>query len=93
MQQGDQTSAATFAETILPGFFGAGPKSSDDTTGGAATGWLHTTAPVPAGGVITLRFAIWDSGDARLDSLALIDHFAWSVESTVITETKPVLPE
>lgn len=44
----------------------------------AATGWLTTTAPVDPGSEITLRFAIWDSGDGILDSTVLLDGFAFS---------------
>jgi len=51
---------------------------SDGSSGGGATGWLKTTAPVEPGSVITLRFAIWDTGDPFLDSTALLDHFSWS---------------
>jgi hypothetical protein len=80
----------------LPGLFGPifGGSMQDAGTSdsGAATGWLHTTAPVEGGSIITLRFAIWDSGDGILDSLALIDNFNWSIETPVI-ETKPVIPE
>lgn len=72
-----------------PGPFG--PRQTSKSPG-AATGWLNTTAPVAGGSVITLRFAIWDSGDSVLDSLALIDHFTWSVETPVI-ETKPIGPD
>jgi len=56
----------------------------------AATGWLQTRAPVEPGSVITLRFAIWDSGDHILDSTVLLDNFQWSVEPAKNTETKPV---
>lgn len=52
--------------------------------GGASTGWLHTTAPVEGGQVITLRFAIWDTNDAKLDSTVLIDNFQWSGEETEV---------
>lgn len=44
---------------------------------GASTGCLTTTSRVVPGTEITLRFAIWDSGDGELDSLALIDGFEW----------------
>ena len=56
-----------------------------------ATGWLETTVPAPAGEVIKLTFAIWDTGDPTLDSTALIDNFRWSVEQGVKPETVPVL--
>lgn len=44
---------------------------------GASTGCLTTTSRVTGGEEITLRVAIWDSGDGQLDSLALIDGFEW----------------
>jgi len=63
----------------------------DEQAGGsAATGWLQTTAPIDApGSDITLRFAIWDSGDGVLDSTILLDNFKFeSTEGT--TGTVPV---
>jgi hypothetical protein len=39
--------------------------------------WLTITAPVAPGSEITLRFAIYDSGDGILDATALIDDFRW----------------
>jgi hypothetical protein len=55
----------------------------------AATGWLVTTAPAEPGTQITLRLAVYDSGDGVLDSTALIDDFRWlPVEPEV--ETTPV---
>jgi hypothetical protein len=51
---------------------------SDYFRGGGATGWLKTTAPVDPGSLITLRFAIWDTGDPYFDSTALLDHFTWT---------------
>ncbi|HEX6239741.1 MAG TPA: hypothetical protein VFZ61_02560, partial [Polyangiales bacterium] len=62
---------------------GFGPREqrcglSDGSTGGGATGWLQTTTAVVPGSVISLRFAIWDTGDAFLDSTALLDHFTWT---------------
>ncbi len=50
----------------------------------AATGWLSTTAPVTGGEIITLRFAVWDSGDPDLDSLVLIDGFEWEIEDAPV---------
>lgn len=59
-----------------------------------ASGWLRTVAPVEPGSIITLRFAIWDSGDGDLDSTVLVDHFRWlsnedGQESVV--ETVPII--
>ncbi len=42
-----------------------------------ATSWLITQAPVTGGGEVTIRFAIWDTGDQAWDSTALIDGFKW----------------
>ncbi len=52
------------------------PDPSPDGSG-ASTGCVETTSRVQAGEVITLRFAIWDSGDPALDSLVAIDGFEW----------------
>lgn len=71
---------ATCAENLL-----SGPQS------GAATGWLNTSAPVAKGRIIKLRFAIWDTADATLDSTVLVDNFVWSVEEPEIVETVPVI--
>lgn len=61
--------------------------------GGASTGWLTTLAPVQAGSVITLRFAVWDTADTQLDSTVLIDRFEWSVAkpTTAMTMPTPIL--
>jgi hypothetical protein len=59
----------------------------------AATGWLTTAAPVKGGSEITLRFAIWDSGDGVLDSTVLLDDFKWSVEGADTAQTKPSDPK
>lgn len=50
---------------------------------GAGTGWLRTYSPVRGGETITLRFAIWDSGDGYFDSLVLLDAFEWVVRPPV----------
>ena len=47
---------------------------------GGGTGWLVTSGNVKPGEVIKLRIAIWDTSDHRLDSLAVIDGFEWSVD-------------
>ena len=63
--------------------------------GHAATGWLTTTAPVDTvrGKEITLMWAIWDQGDAALDSTALIDDFQWSVNAADGAQTLPSVPK
>jgi hypothetical protein len=55
--------------------------------GHASTGWLKTTVPVAGGEEITLRFAIWDSGDGSLDSTALFDDFGFSTASVPAVST------
>jgi hypothetical protein len=56
-----------------------------------ATVWLQTQAPVTGGEEITIRFAIWDTGDSALDSTALIDNFQWiATGGTVDVGTIPV---
>jgi hypothetical protein len=42
-----------------------------------ATGWLQTTAPITGGEEITIRWAIFDTGDAAWDSTVLVDGFQW----------------
>jgi hypothetical protein len=50
---------------------------------GGGTGWMVTRGNVVPGEVITLRFAIWDTADHALDSLAILDDFRWSTETVV----------
>jgi hypothetical protein len=55
-----------------------------------ATSWLETTAPVTGGQEITIRFAIWDTGDAFFDSTVVIDNFRWIADGgTVSVSTQP----
>lgn len=49
---------------------------------GGGTGWLTTTGNVVPGEIITLRIAIWDTSDEYLDSLAVIDGFTWSADTS-----------
>jgi hypothetical protein len=60
---------------------------------GGGTGWLTTSGNVKPGEIMTLRIAIWDTSDDILDSLAVIDNFKWSADSsdpgTVIQRTAP----
>jgi hypothetical protein len=56
-----------------------------------STGWLVTTAPVEGGESFRIRFAIWDTGDANLDSTVMLDNFKWIAEGgTVEVGTLPV---
>ncbi len=49
---------------------------------GGGTGWLETSGNVQGGEIIKLRIAIWDTSDHALDSIAAIDGFQWSVDSS-----------
>ena len=72
---------------------GFGPKEStceSADTGGASTGWLHTTAPAEKGQIITLRFVVWDTNDPDLDSTVLVDKFVWSADNDEVA-TEPVI--
>jgi hypothetical protein len=58
---------------------------------GGATGWLKSQAPVKGGDEITIRWAIWDTGDQVWDSTALIDNFQWIANGgTVTIGTDPI---
>lgn len=67
---------------------GNGYDTWDDAGG---TGWLQTQAPVTGGDELTIRFAIWDTGDAAWDSTALVDNFQWIANGgTVAVGTEPI---
>jgi hypothetical protein len=70
------------------GFEDDGTYCGGASTGGGATGWLTTKAPVKPGEVITVQFIIWDTGDANYDSSVLVDHFTWQPGQTT-TGTQP----
>lgn len=44
---------------------------------GAGTGWLTISGAATPGSQLTLRLAIWDSGDGIIDSTVLLDAFQW----------------
>jgi hypothetical protein len=58
--------------------------------GAGATSWLRSQAPVVGGSELTLRFAIWDTGDQAFDSTVLIDDFEWITNGSVTTSTAPI---
>ncbi len=69
------------------GYFCKDSYCSEVSTGGGATGWLTTQAPVEPGEEIQLDFMIWDTGDSALDSSVLLDKFQWVAgETTTVTE-------
>jgi hypothetical protein len=55
----------------------------------AATGWLRTTVAVTGGTEITLKVAIWDSGDGLLDSTVLLDELTFSPQAAGAPKTIP----
>lgn len=61
---------------------GTGFDTWDDA---GATSWLATTAPVNGGDLVTIRFALWDTGDNAWDSTALIDNFRWIADGGTVT--------
>ena len=66
---------------------GTGFDTWDDA---GATSWLVTTAPVEPMQELTIRFAIWDTGDAAWDSTVLVDNFRWIADGgTVDVGTEP----
>ncbi|MEZ4301506.1 MAG: choice-of-anchor L domain-containing protein [Polyangiaceae bacterium] len=67
---------------------GTGFDAWDDAGG---TGWLLTQAPITGGSEMTIRFAIWDTGDSAWDSTALVDNFEWIANGgTVVVGTEPI---
>ncbi|MEM9455412.1 MAG: choice-of-anchor L domain-containing protein [Myxococcota bacterium] len=63
----------------------------DQHNNAGATSWLTTTAPVePDQQEVTIRFAIWDTGDPNFDSTSIIDNFQWIANGgTVMVGTNP----
>jgi hypothetical protein len=55
-----------------------------------STGWLQTTAPVEPGKDISLRWAVYDSGDGSLDTTTLIDNWKWLATPGITVGTNPV---
>ncbi|MRG92616.1 choice-of-anchor L domain-containing protein [Polyangium spumosum] len=56
-----------------------------------ATSWLQTQAPIKGGDEVTIRWAIWDTGDTSWDSTVLVDGFEWVANGgTVVVGTDPI---
>ncbi len=78
------------AELQGTGFFISGDNQCGSTdSGGGATGWLTTTAPVTPGEVITIQFMVWNTGDEAFDSSVLIDNWQWQATTTTVTTQPP----
>jgi hypothetical protein len=72
------------------GFFINGDNQCGQTdSGGGATGWLTTQAPVTPGETITLQLMIWDTGDQIYDSSVLLDNWTWVASDTTVGTTRP----
>jgi hypothetical protein len=84
------TAACTAGPSELQGtgFYNLGTYCSGQTTGGGATGWLTTKAPVKGGETITLQYIIWDTGDQNWDSSVLVDNMQW-YGTVQMTGTQP----
>jgi hypothetical protein len=86
------TDACTLGNKELQGtgFFISGDNECGQTdSGGGATGWLTTQAPVTPGETLTLQFMIWNTGDEAYDSTVLIDNWNWVATDTSVTTTRP----
>jgi hypothetical protein len=68
--------------------FDAVPSSLTAPARNGATSWLRTTQPIVGGEEITVRFAIWNTGDHWLPSSVLLDRFQWLADPTIGTKTE-----
>lgn len=87
-----KTAACAGGESELTGtgFYSPSTYCNDkQSTGGGATGWLTSSAPVQPGEEVSLELAIWDTGDAAYDSSVLLDHFRWEAGDTVTKTERP----
>lgn len=84
MAGGKTFSCSLGTAQLLGTGFGADTNGTDDA---AATGWQHTTAPVPPGGELTIRFTVWDASDSVVTSTVLIDAWEWLTEGNVVVAT------
>lgn len=81
--QGQISTCMSTGQLAGTGFDNPASGSCDgNSLSGGGTGWLQTSGNVNGNEIITLRIAIWDTSDARLDSLVVLDNFQWSVEAS-----------
>jgi hypothetical protein len=69
---------------------GFGFDSAQDEQDHGSTAWLQTKAPVQPASDITIRFAVYDSGDGVLDTTTIIDNFKWIAKAGTTVGTDPV---
>src|SRR5262249_32635951 len=87
-----KTAACPGGETELAGtgFYDLGPWcAGKQTTGGGATGWLTSSAPVTPGEIVTIELILWDTGDQNYDSSVLVDHVTWMTSQTETGTQRP----
>lgn len=72
------------------GLIGTGFGFDTEGSDHAATDWLKTQAPVKPGSEITMRWAVYDSGDGSLDSTSLVDNWQWIAKPGTVVITDPV---
>jgi hypothetical protein len=83
-----------FFEVCTPKGCNACPGGTGELNGtglistGGGTAWLTTQASVVPGEIITLEFMIFDVSDDWLDSISILDNFAWSVDPSGVTTHK-----
>lgn len=80
---GTSTCGGDLSELEGTGFYAPGLYcNAQQSSGGGATGWLTTQAPVTADATLSMELLIWDSGDPKFDSSVVVDHFRWISEPT-----------
>ncbi len=78
------------AELQGTGFYIPGDSTcGQNDSGGGATGWLTTQAPVTPGEIITLQFMVWNTGDEAYDSSVLLDNWQWIATDTTVSTGRP----
>ncbi len=78
---GHSISAASPLVTVCDGCIdGADDLAGTAFPSGAATSWQTSDVSVTPGTTLTLRFAIWDTGDGQQDSTVLLDNARWVTE-------------
>jgi len=81
------TAGSTSSCTGTYALAGTGMDTTDSTScaastpTGGGTEWIAIRGNVVPGEIITLRFALWDTGDSLSDSVVLLDNFAWSTST------------
>jgi hypothetical protein len=69
------------------GFWDPGSHCGQSDSGGGATGWLTTKAPVTPGETLAIQFIIWDTGDQAYDSSVLLDGWQWEPATPTVSTT------